>query len=142
MNPVAQTSANATFAGGASAPMDIGALAAALWKGKGKGKKGKGQGRKGKGKGKDFSKSSGKGGQHWNFMMKGKGKGKGKGGQLLALLRFAGRVVRQDTLQATARTTVFQLLKEKNFTRRRTQEIGLTLVRTIGQSGPIGRSTR
>ena len=48
MNPVAQTSANATFAGGASAPMDIGALAAALWKGKGKGKekKGKGQGRK------------------------------------------------------------------------------------------------
>ena len=29
MNPVAQTSANATFAGGASAPMDIGALAAA-----------------------------------------------------------------------------------------------------------------
>ena len=149
MNPVAQTSANATFAGGASAPMDIGALAAALWKGKGKGKgkKGKGQGRKGKGKGKgkgkDFSKSSGKGGQHWNFMMKGKGKGKEKEeNQLLALLRFAGRVVRQDTLQTTARTTVFQLLKEKNFTRRRTQEIGLTLVRTIGQSGPIGRSTR
>ena len=55
MNPVAQTSANATFAGGASAPMDIGALAAALWKGKGKGKgkekKGKGQGRKRKRKG-------------------------------------------------------------------------------------------
>ena len=76
MNPVAQTSANATFAGGASAPMDIGALAAALWKGKGQGRKGKG-----KGKGKDFSKSSGKGGQHWNFMMKGKGKGKGKGGK-------------------------------------------------------------
>ena len=77
MNPVAQTSANATFQGGASAPMDIGALAAALWKGKGKGKKGKG---KGKGKGKDFSKSQGKGNnQHWNFM-KGKGKGgKGKG---------------------------------------------------------------
>ena len=73
MNPVAQTSANATFQGGASAPMDIGALAADLWKGKGKGKKGKG-----KGKGKDFSKSSGKGNQHWNFM-KGKGKGKGKG---------------------------------------------------------------
>ena len=75
MNPVAQTSANATFQGGASAPMDIGALAAALWKGKGKGKKGKG-----KGKGKDFSKSQGKGNnQHWNFM-KGKGKGgKGKG---------------------------------------------------------------
>ena len=76
MNPVAQTSANATFQGGASAPMDIGALAAALWKGKGKGKKGKG---KGKGKGKDFSKSQGKGNnQHWNFM-KGKGTGKGKG---------------------------------------------------------------
>ena len=88
MNPVAQTSANATFAGGASAPMDIGALAAALWKGKGKGKgkkgkgKGKGKGKKGKGKGKgkDLSKSQGKGSgsQHWNFMMKGKGKGKGK----------------------------------------------------------------
>ena len=78
MNPVAQTSVNATFHGGASAPMDIGALAAALWKGKGKGKgkKGKGNGgMKGKGKGKDFSKPSGKGSQHWNFM---KGKGKGK----------------------------------------------------------------
>ena len=46
MNPVAQTSANATFQGGASAPMDIGALAAASWKGKGKGE------------GKDFTKSS------------------------------------------------------------------------------------
>ena len=79
MNPVAQTSANATFQGGASAPMDIGALAAALWKGKGKGRKGKGKGKGGKGKGKDFSKSQGKGSnQHWNFM-KGKGKGKGKG---------------------------------------------------------------
>ena len=55
--PVAQTSANAAFQGGASAPMDIGALAAALWKGKGKGK----------GKGKDFSKSSGKGSQHWKL---------------------------------------------------------------------------
>ena len=52
MNPVAQTSANATFAGGASAPMDIGALAAALWKGKGKGK-----GKKGKGKGKGKKKA-------------------------------------------------------------------------------------
>ena len=89
MNPVPQTSANAAFQGGASAPMDIGALAAALWKGKGKGKKGKGKGKgkgqgqgkgkgKGKGQGKDFPKSSGKGNQHWNFM-KGKGKGKGKG---------------------------------------------------------------
>ena len=50
MNPVAQTSANATFQGGTSAPMDIGAL--------------KGKGKKGKGKGKS---------PHWNFM-KGKGK--------------------------------------------------------------------
>ena len=48
MNPAAQTSANATFQGGASAPMDIGALAAAaLWKGKGKGR-GKRKGKKGK----------------------------------------------------------------------------------------------
>ncbi|OLQ08085.1 hypothetical protein AK812_SmicGene8412 [Symbiodinium microadriaticum] len=39
MNPVAQTSANATFQGGASARMDIGALAAAMWKGKGKERK-------------------------------------------------------------------------------------------------------
>ena len=38
MNPVAQTSATASFQGGASASMDIGALAAALWKGEGKGK--------------------------------------------------------------------------------------------------------
>ena len=76
MNPVAQTSANATFQGGASAPMDIGALAAASWKGKGRGKKGKGKGteKRGKGKGKDLQ---GKGNQHWNFM-KGQGKGKGK----------------------------------------------------------------
>ena len=107
--------------------MDIGALAADLWKGKGKGK--------------NFSKSSGKGNQHWNFM-KGKGKGKDKESQLLALLRFAGRVVRQDTLQATARATVFQLLKEKNFTLRMMQESGLTLMRTTGPIGPNGRSTR
>ena len=67
MNPVAQTSANATFQGGASAPMDIGALAAALWKGKGKRKgKGKGKGKEAKGK----EKGKGKG-------VKGKGKGKG-----------------------------------------------------------------
>ena len=38
MNPVGQTSAIAAFQGGSQAPMDFGALAAALWKGKGKAK--------------------------------------------------------------------------------------------------------
>ena len=65
MNPVEQTLANVKFQGGASAPMDIGAVAAASWKGKGKGK----------GKGKDFSKSQGKRNQHWNFMKGKVGKG-------------------------------------------------------------------
>ena len=80
VNPLAQTSASATFAGGGQAPMDIGYL------GKGKGKKGKGKGKgKGKkGKGKDFGPMKGKGkgkkGPHWNFFgsLKGKSKGKGK----------------------------------------------------------------
>ena len=39
-SPVAQTPATAAFQSGAQAPMDIGASAAALWKGKGKGNKG------------------------------------------------------------------------------------------------------
>ena len=80
MNPVAQTSANATFQGGTSAPMDIGALKGKGKKGKGKGKsphwnfmKGKGKKGKGKGKGKDFAKGK-----------KGKGKSKGKKGSGLS----------------------------------------------------------
>ena len=38
---------------------------------------------------------------------------------------------------------MFQLLKEKNFTRLTIQEIGLTLVRTVGLIGPsVGDTTR
>ena len=121
--------------------MDIGALAAAaLWKGKGKGK-GKGRGkRKGK-KGKERSRPETEISIGELYERKRKRKRKRKTDFYL-YFGFAGRVVRQGTLRATALTIVFQLLKVKNFTRRMTQEIGLTLVRTIGPSGPSGRLTR
>ena len=65
---MAQASANATFQGGASAAMDTGALAAALWKGQGKGKE----------KERTFRDGKGAGNQHWNFMKR-EGNGNGKG---------------------------------------------------------------
>ena len=80
VNPLAQTSASATFQGGGQAPMDIGNLGKG--KGKGKKRKGKGKGKGKKGKGKDFGpKGKGKKGPHWNFFGSMKGKSKGKKGK-------------------------------------------------------------
>ena len=122
--------------------MDIGALAAALWKGKGKGKekdkekeKEKEKQRKERDKERNERKRKRTFQSHPEKEINIGTLWKEKESLLLALLRFDGRVVRQDTLQATARTTVFQLLREKNFTRRMMQEIGLTLVRRTGLSG-------
>ena len=62
---------------------------------------------------------------------------------MLAVLRFAGRVVRQVTLQLTVLRTGFQLLKVRTSRiHRKTQVIGVTLVSPmIGLSGPSGQST-
>ena len=139
MNPVAQTSAKATFQGGASAPMDIDALAAALWKGKGKGKKGKGKG--GKGKGKDFSKSQGKGNsQHWNFM-KGKGKAKGKGEPLCHPTSVCWSCGKTGHFASNCPTYRVQLLMVMINFGMMTKAIGLTLVSLrTGRIGPNGQS--
>ena len=140
MNPVAQTSANATFQGGASAPMDIGALKGKGKKGKGKGKsphwnfmKGKGKKGKGKGKGKDFAKGK-----------KGKGKSKERKVQdfraQVPQAPHVGHVDQPDTFQATVRTTG---VRQPNFPIRM-KLIG-ALLRSplrIGPSGLLAHFTR